>query len=115
MIGLILLAAALAYYSFGSGRPEMEIEVTAKNWAFEPSLIAIEKGARVTLTVKGLDDGVGNGHEISIQGYGVEERVRGGGSVTIEFVAGKAGTFNYVCSVYCGAGHGSMTGTLEVG
>lgn len=115
-VGLILLAAVLVYYSFSQrGRPEIKIEVTAKNWAFEPSKIVVTKGTQVILSFKGLDDGAGNGHGLSIQGYGIEERVRDGGTVTIKFVADKKGTFTFFCSVYCGTGHGSMTGVLEVG
>jgi cytochrome c oxidase subunit 2 len=34
--------------------------------------------------------------------------------VTVEFVADKAGTFTFSCSVYCGKGHRGMKGELVV-
>lgn len=116
IVGLILLAAVIVYFSFSQrGIPGVKIVVTAKKWAFEPSRIVVEKGAKVTLTFKGLDDGAGDGHGFLIEGYGVEERVREGGTVTIKFVADEEGLFTFSCTVYCGTGHGSMAGVLEVG
>ena len=34
--------------------------------------------------------------------------------VTTEFIADKAGTFTFYCSIPCGRGHGSMHGKLIV-
>src|SRR6266542_3957793 len=42
------------------------------------------------------------------------EVTEGGASVTVEFMASKAGTFPFACSEYCGSGHRQMKGRLVV-
>ena len=39
---------------------------------------------------------------------------RGGDPITIDFVASAAGTFEILCSEFCGDGHEEMSGTLVV-
>ena len=88
-----------------------EIEVVASRFAFEPARIEITEGETVRLLVRSAD-GV---HGIEIKGHRVNRPVpRGGKPVTIEFTASAPGTYEIVCSEYCGEGHESMTGTLVV-
>ena len=87
-----------------------EIEITAKNWEFDPSVITVNKGDKVRLRVKSLDVA----HGISIPDFVVNLKVNSGEEATAEFVAGKTGTFDFRCNVYCGEGHGDMKGTLVV-
>ena len=37
-----------------------------------------------------------------------------GETVIVEFVADRAGTFNFTCAEYCGTGHAAMKGRLVV-
>ena len=39
---------------------------------------------------------------------------RGGEAVTVEFVADRAGSFDFTCAEYCGTGHARMKGRLVV-
>ena len=87
-----------------------EIEITAKNWEFDPGVITVNKGDKVRLRVKSLDVA----HGISIPDFGVNLKVNPGEEATAEFVADKTGEFDFRCNVYCGEGHGEMTGTLIV-
>ena len=87
-----------------------EFKLTAKQFAFEPSTIEVNKGDRVKLTVTSLDVP----HGIAIPEYGINERLDPGNEVKIEFTAEKEGTFTAFCSVFCGSGHSSMKGKIVV-
>ncbi len=87
-----------------------EFKITAKQFAFEPSTIEVNKGDKVRLIVTSIDVP----HGIAIKEYGINERLEVGKPVTIEFTADKQGTFTAFCSVFCGSGHGSMKGKLIV-
>ena len=84
--------------------------MTAKQWAFEPSKITVNKGDTVKLAVKSIDVT----HGFGLSAFGINERLNPGETVNIEFVADKTGTFSFFCSVSCGSGHGGMRGTLIV-
>jgi len=90
--------------------PVKEFRMTAKQFAFEPSTIEVNKGDRVRLIVTSTDVP----HGIAIREYGINERLEVGKPVTIEFTADKQGTFMAFCSVFCGAGHTGMKGKIVV-
>lgn len=87
-----------------------EFKITAKQFAFEPSTIEVNKGDKVRLIVTSMDVP----HGIAISEYGVNERLNPGEPVTIEFTAEKEGTFTTFCSQFCGSGHGNMKGKIIV-
>ena len=87
-----------------------EFKMTAKQFAFEPSTIEVNKGDRVRLIVTSIDVP----HGIAIPEYGINERLDPGQPKTIEFTAEKEGTFTTFCSVFCGSGHSNMKGKIIV-
>jgi len=87
-----------------------EFKMTAKQFAFEPEIIEVNKGDKVRLIVKSVDVP----HGIAIPEYGVNERLNPGEPVVIEFIADKEGTFTAFCSVFCGSGHSNMKGKIVV-
>ena len=87
-----------------------EFKITAKQFAFEPETIEVNKGDKVRLIVTSVDVP----HGIGIPEYGINERVDPGKQVTIEFVADKQGTFTTFCTVFCGSDHSNMKGKLIV-
>lgn len=86
------------------------IEVVAKRWEFLPGVITVKKGEKVRLNIISVDVA----HGFALSAFGVSQPLVPGQMTVVEFVADKAGTFNFFCSVYCGEGHGGMTGTLVV-
>lgn len=88
----------------------VELGVVARQWEFVPNRIEVNEGDTVILHVTSIDVA----HGIRIFEFGVSERLEPGETVDIEFVADKKGTFPFVCSVFCGSGHGSMTGEIVV-
>ena len=87
-----------------------EFKMTAKQFAFEPSTIEVNKGDKVRLIVTSTDVP----HGIAIKEYGINQRLDVGKPVTIEFIADKQGTFTAYCSVFYGTGHKDMKGKIIV-
>ena len=86
-------------------------DMTASRYRFEPALIEVEEGDRVVLKLRSVD----GPHGIAIKGVKAKASIPEDGSVvTLEFVAAKAGRFNFACNEYCGPGHSRMTGSLVV-
>ncbi len=88
----------------------IEINLTANNWAFEPSTIQAKKGQLVKLHVTSVD--VAHGFALPV--FGINERLEPGEVVDIEFTPNQVGTFTFFCNVYCGDGHSEMRGELVV-
>ena len=91
--------------------PEVKsFTITATQWDFTPSTITVNQGDTVRLTVTSADVS----HGIFLKAFGINQVLPPNETKVIEFVADNKGTFPFVCSVQCGAGHGSMTGQLIV-
>ena len=86
------------------------IDMTARQWSFEPATIKVKKGAKVILNIKSVDVK----HGFSLPEFDVKADLEPGRTEKVEFVASKTGRFQFRCSVFCGAGHFGMTGTLVV-
>jgi cytochrome c oxidase subunit II len=86
------------------------IEVTAKKFSFEPAEITVKRGEPVVLVVKSVDVA----HGIRFRELNVEVNVRAGATGQAQFTPQTTGDFVGHCSVFCGAGHGSMTLKLHV-
>lgn len=84
--------------------------ITADQWSFKPDTITVNKGDTVKIEVKSVDVA----HGFAIPTFGVNKKFEAGETINVEFVADKSGTFPFFCSVFCGAGHSSMKGSLIV-
>lgn len=87
-----------------------EISVSAQKFSFTPGAITVKKGTHVRLTFTSTD----TTHGLSLSEFGVNVMADPGQSKVVEFDANQVGTFTFRCSVPCGSGHQSMTGTLVV-
>ena len=87
-----------------------EIEMTAKQWEFSPSIVEVNKGDTVRLRVTSIDVA----HGIYIPEFNLNKVLEPGKTVTLEFVADTIGEFDFICSVQCGTGHSGMNGKLIV-
>lgn len=115
IIGIILvlvIAGGILYRTFllsEEDKPVItgvvrEITVIAKKdqWRFEPEEIEIQQGDRIIMTVVNEDS---YDHGIGIDAFGISQRMPANSTITVEFVATKAGEFPFYCSVPCGEGH----------
>ncbi|MFN7991724.1 MAG: cupredoxin domain-containing protein [Candidatus Micrarchaeia archaeon] len=88
----------------------VEINMTVKQFGYSPSVINVQKGDHVKLTITSLDVA----HGFSLPDFNVNAQIPAGKTAVVEFDADKAGTFEFRCSVFCGSGHGDVKGTLIV-
>jgi len=87
-----------------------EFTIEASNFSFSPSVITVDRGDTIKITFKNTD----GYHDFKINELNVTaERISGGQEEIIQFMADKAGTFEYYCSVNTHKTMG-MKGTLMV-
>lgn len=84
--------------------------LTAKSWEFSPSVITVNKGDTVKLTITSLDEV----HGFTLPDFGIRVNLEPGKATPVEFVASQTGAFTFFCSVFCGDGHSAMRGQLIV-
>jgi cytochrome c oxidase subunit 2 len=86
-------------------------ELTAQRFAYTPNRIEVRQGDHVIVHLHSADVE----HGFDIKELGVSTIIpEGGVVVSVDFVASKAGTFEFACSSYCGEGHRDMVGMLVV-
>jgi heme/copper-type cytochrome/quinol oxidase subunit 2 len=90
---------------------ERTIRVEANNYAFTPSTLYVNPGDTITIELVSKYAA----HGLSIDGYPVDLRAEPGQTVRTTFVADRAGSFKFRCSIACGNLHPFMTGKFEVG
>lgn len=91
----------------------VEIEMRAKEnqWKWEPKEIRIKAGDLVKLKIFNEDN---YDHGFAVEVFGINKRLFPRRETEIEFVASRAGSFSFYCSVPCGEGHYEQVGTLFV-
>ena len=106
-----VLALSLFTWADAPDTPARTIDVVASRFKFTPAVIEVTEGERVQLRVRSTD----GTHGIGIKDFQVKAKLpKTGETVTVEFVAGKAGSYVVKCSEYCGGGHSRMKGELIV-
>jgi cytochrome c oxidase subunit 2 len=108
-IGALLIVAARVPAAQAAGNT-VEIKMTARKYRFDPNVITVKKGQHVRLIITALD----RDHGFELKAFDINQRLKKGDPATIEFIADKAGTFPFKCSVFCGFGHRRMKGKLIV-
>ena len=114
-IFLVLIIGATAAAAWASqvngGEQVRTIDVVASRFKFEPSIISVALGDRIRLRLRSAD----RDHRFAIKLFRVKALIpKTGEPVTVEFVADRAGTFEFTCAEYCGTGHSGMKGRLVV-
>ena len=108
---LLALGAAGVVAGDVAPPPPRAFEMSASRFKFEPETLQVTEGDRVRLTLRSTD----TEHGFAIKKLNVKVAVpKTGDPVTVEFVADRAGTYEFKCSEYCGSGHGRMKGRLLV-
>jgi protein-disulfide isomerase len=83
-----------------------EIQITAKKWRFDPKHIEVNQGDQIKLVITTEEIDI----KFILSAFGVFKGVAAGESVTVEFVADKKGTFEFLCGDYCNK-YGAVQGT----
>jgi cytochrome c oxidase subunit 2 len=86
------------------------IEITAKRFTFDPGEITLKKGQPVVLVIRSADVA----HGVHFRNLKIDVKVKAGGTTEVQFTPQATGDFVGHCSVFCGAGHGTMMLKLHV-
>jgi len=86
------------------------VRISAKKFEFIPSRITLKRGKTVILELTSLD----RKHGFLIPDLKLRADVPAGGTARVTLTPEKAGTFAFRCDLFCGGGHDSMTGAIEV-
>jgi cytochrome c oxidase subunit 2 len=104
-------AAAWASQAQGGLDEVRTIDLIASRFKFEPSIVSVALGDRIRLRLRSAD----RDHSFAIKTFRIKALIpKTGEPVTVEFVADRAGTFEFTCAEYCGTGHSAMKGRLVV-
>lgn len=106
----VLAGSVVPLPVFASAPQARRIEMNARQFAFEPATLTVQKGDTVTIHLESLDAQ----HGLFIDGYDVNIQAEPGKSAEVTFVADKDGKFKFRCSVTCGALHPFMIGELTI-
>ena len=106
--GALTLAAGAARVAGQS--KERVIAVRTYKFAFDPSVIELKKDEPVILEFTAHDVFMG----FNAPDFHLRTDVVPGKTTRLRLVPDKAGTFTFLCDVFCGDGHETMHGTLVV-
>ena len=109
---LLLLAAPaalLARVPSADGAP-MELKMVARKFVFEPATIKVRVGTPVVLRLTAPEVPMG----FNLPDFAVRADIVPGKEAVLRFTPDRAGSFVFLCDVFCGNGHENMSGTLVV-
>ena len=108
--GILLLGAGAVGLRVAAQPAEQVVKVVAKRFVFTPSEIPLKKGIPAVLEMTSADVPMG----FSAPDFHVRADLLPGMISRVKIVPDKAGTFDFVCDVFCGSGHEDMSGTIVV-
>ena len=106
------VAAALAMSALWAlAQPEERVvRIAARKFVYLPHEITLKKGVPVVLEFTAEDVVMG----FSAPDFNVRADIVPGQPARVRFTPDKLGEFTYLCDIFCGDGHESMTGRLRV-
>jgi len=108
LAGLAALALGGATV-LAQARPRM-IKVSARRFTYTPNVIELRRGEPVTLELTTEDVFMG----FNLPDFNVRSDIVPGKTMTVTFTPDRAGSFIFLCDVFCGDGHETMNGKLVV-
>src|SRR3954453_8362980 len=108
-IAIVLVATSFVLRASPSrANPVHEVEIMAKQFAFEPAVIQVTAGEPVRLVMRSSD----RMHGFAIRELKIDVQIPRNGTIVVEFTAPRAGRYEIACSEFCGSGHGQMKAAL---
>ncbi|HZQ73370.1 MAG TPA: cupredoxin domain-containing protein [Burkholderiales bacterium] len=89
---------------------EQVVKIVARKFTFLPNTVTLKKGVPAVLEFTAPEVVMGfNAPDLKIRADIVPGEV-----ARVRFTPDKAGTFDYVCDIFCGDGHERMGGKIRV-
>lgn len=92
----------------------VEISMTAIRSHYEPEIVEVNKGDKIVWHLTNLERTYDATHGFALPGYNITSSIEAGETVTLDFVADKAGVFSFYCTEFCSALHLEMAGYFLV-
>jgi cytochrome c oxidase subunit 2 len=89
---------------------EQVIKVVARRFTYSPNRLMLRKGVPVTLELTTADVLMG----FNAPDFQVRADIVPGQVSRVRLVPDKVGTFTFLCDIFCGSGHETMSGTIVV-
>jgi cytochrome c oxidase subunit 2 len=109
-----LVSAALGTVAIGTASLAASkarvVKIVAKRFQFMPAVVRLKKGEPVVFELTTQDVFMG----MNIPDFAVRSDIVPGKTMKLALTPDKAGTFVFVCDVFCGDGHEGMSGQLVV-
>jgi 3',5'-cyclic AMP phosphodiesterase CpdA len=94
-----------------NGKPGVQTAtITAESWSYSPALVTLRRGVPAVLELKSTD----RRHGFAVPELHLRADVRPGQVTRLAFTPEKLGSFPFHCDVFCGDGHESMGGRIEI-
>ena len=108
--GLALGAVAITGTAVWGQSQERVIKVVARKFAFLPADIPVKLGEAVILEITSPEVVMGfYAPDLNLRAVLVPNEV-----ARLRFAATRAGTFAFICDIFCGDGHEGMSGRIVV-
>lgn len=101
--------AGWAAYTVAAPR-ERVIKIVAKKWDFVPATVTAKKGETLVFQLTAPEVPMG----FNLPDFNQRTDVVPGKVATLKLTPDKAGTFTFLCDIFCGEGHETMNGQLVV-
>ncbi|MFQ5473597.1 MAG: cupredoxin domain-containing protein, partial [Dehalococcoidia bacterium] len=92
----------------------VEVWMSATRSHFTPDVIRVKQGDTVKLHITNIEQTRDATHGFAIADYNLQTSLEPGEVANFEFVADKAGAYNFYCTEFCSALHLEMAGWLLV-
>ncbi|MDW3685404.1 cupredoxin domain-containing protein [Cupriavidus sp. CV2] len=106
---LLALAGGTPLLHSAAAAPRV-IKVHARKFVFTPNRIALRVGEPVVFELTAQDVIMG----FSVPDLGIRADLPPGKVVRVSALPKVAGSFGFLCDIFCGSGHETMNGVIEV-
>lgn len=107
--GLLLGAGTIGVAAIAQPK-EQVIKIVARRFTYSPNQLKLKKGVPVLLELTTADVLMG----FSAPDFQTRADIIPGRVTRLRLVPDKVGTFTFLCDIFCGSGHETMSGTINV-
>lgn len=109
-LGALVLGAGTISLRAAAQPEEQVIKILARRFTYTPNKLTLAKGMPVVLELTTADVLMG----FSVPDFDVRADIIPGQAARVRLVPDKIGTFAFLCDIFCGSGHETMSGTITV-
>ena len=109
-LGWLLSATAIGGVGVAAQPKEKVIKILARRFSYSPNHLDLKLGVPVVLEFKTADVLMG----FNAPDFQVRADIVPGKVVRVPLTPDKVGTFTFLCDIFCGSGHETMSGAITV-